>query len=157
MLCYIWGAIMLGLAIVVLVPMFSRRGFAIAAALFPFILLIIAATYCVTGYLIGRRRRFGAWLGVTVATLTALLQLVMHLNIMRISLTPGWLAVDALLQRYSWGIRLSNKESSSDRLGRGFPCGSVSHVGRPIHWQSECAESSELAATFPKWWTRCKP
>jgi hypothetical protein len=97
MLCYIWGAIMVGLAIVVLVPMFSRRGFAIAAALFPFIVLVIAVTYCVMGYLIGRRRRFGAWLGVTVATLTALLQLVMHLNIMRINLTPGWLAVDALL------------------------------------------------------------
>jgi hypothetical protein len=88
---------MLVIAIVTLVPMFSGRGFAIAAALFPFIVLIIAVMYCVMGYLIGQRRRFGAWLGVTVATLTALLQFVMHLDIMWISLTPGWLAIDGLL------------------------------------------------------------
>ena len=96
-LCYIWGAIMLWLVIVMLVPLFSRRGFAIAGALFPCIVLIVAVTYFVTGFLIGRRRRSGAWLGVTVAIFTALLQSVMHLDIMWISLTPGWLALDALL------------------------------------------------------------
>lgn len=49
----------------------------IAGALFPVIVLILALTYFVTGYFIGRRRRFGAWLGVTVATATALLQFVL--------------------------------------------------------------------------------
>ena len=78
-------------------PLFSRHGFAIAAALFPSIVLIIAVIYCVTGYFIAQRRRVGAWLGVAVAVLTALLQLVLHLDIMWISLTPGWLALDALL------------------------------------------------------------
>ena len=34
---------------------------------------------------------------LAVAVLTALLQLGLHLDIMWISLTPGWLAVDALL------------------------------------------------------------
>lgn len=47
---------MLVLAIVVLIPTFSGREFAIAAAFFPFIVLMIAVTYCVTGYLIGQRR-----------------------------------------------------------------------------------------------------
>jgi hypothetical protein len=92
-----WGATLLLLSIIVTLPMFSRHGFAIAAALFPFVVLIIAVTYCVTGYLIGQRRRLGAWFGVTVATLTALLQFVLHLDIMWISLTPAWLAVDALV------------------------------------------------------------
>ena len=88
---------MILLIIAIVLPMFSGHGFAIAATPFLFIVLIIALTYGVTGYLIGRRRRFGAWLGVVVATLTALLQLVMHLDLMRISLTPAWLALDAVL------------------------------------------------------------
>jgi hypothetical protein len=96
-LCYLWGTILLLVALASAAPIFSRHGFVIAAALFPLIVLIVAVTYCVTGYFIGRRRRLGAWLGVTVATLTALLQFVMHLDIMWISLTPGWLIVDTLL------------------------------------------------------------
>ena len=96
-LCYSWGGILLLLTVAMTLPMFSRHGFVLAAAGFPLVVLIIAVTYCVTGYLIARRRRFGAWLGVTVATLTALLQFVLHLNIMWTSLTPGWLAVNALL------------------------------------------------------------
>src|SRR5262249_47267186 len=96
-LCFLWAAILLLLIILVVFPKSSGSGFAIAALPFLFIVLIIAVTYGLTGYLIGRRRRFGAWLGVTVATLTALLQLIMHLNIMWISLTPAWLALDAVL------------------------------------------------------------
>jgi len=77
--------------------MVSGHGFGIAAALFPAIVLLIALTYCTTGYLIARRRRLGAWLGVTVAILTLPLQFIMHLDIMWTSLTPGWLITDALL------------------------------------------------------------
>jgi len=96
-LCYLWGTILLLVALASAAPMLSRHGFVIAAALFPLIVLIVAVTYGVTGYFIGQRRRFGAWLGVTVATLTAFLQFVMHLDMMWISLTPGWLIVDTLL------------------------------------------------------------
>ena len=95
---------MLWLSVAVTLPLVSRHRIAIAGALFPVVVLIIAGTYCVTGYLIARQRPLGAWLGVTVATLTALLQFVLHLYIMRVSLTPGWLAVDALLL----GLLLTN-------------------------------------------------
>jgi len=84
-------------AVASVAPMFSRHGFSIAGALFPLIVLIIALAYCVTGYFIGQRRRLGRWLGLTVATLTLLLQLVMQLDIMRISLKPAWIIVDTLL------------------------------------------------------------
>ena len=96
-LCYIWGAILLLLSVVVVIPMLSGRSTVIAGALFPVVVLIIALTYFLTGYFIGRRRRLGAWLGITVSTGTALLQFVLHLDMMRISLTPSWLAIDALL------------------------------------------------------------
>lgn len=96
-LCYVWGFILLLNAMAGAAPMFSGHGFVIVAAVLPAIVLMIALTYGITGYLIGRRRRVGAWLGVTVAILTGLLQSVMHLDIRWISLTPGWLVVDALL------------------------------------------------------------
>lgn len=80
-----------------MLPLFSRHRVAIAAALFPLVVSIMAVAYCITGYLIAQQRRLGARLGVAVAVLTALLQLGLHLDIMWISLTPGWLAVDALL------------------------------------------------------------
>lgn len=96
-LCYLWGIILLSVAVAAASPMFSGHGFVIAAALFPLIVLTVAVPYFITGYFISRRRRLGAWLGVALATLTALLQFVMHLDIMWISLTPGWLVVDALL------------------------------------------------------------
>ena len=96
-LCYVWGFILLVNATAGAVPMFSGHGFVIAAALFPGIVLMIALTYGTTGYLISRRSRVGAWLGVTLAILTGLLQFDMHLDIMWISLTPGWLVVDTIL------------------------------------------------------------
>ena len=96
-LCYIWGAVLLLVSVASALPMVSRHAFALAGAVFPFIVLIIGVTYCVTGRLIGQRRRFGAWLGAAVATLTALLQFVLHLYIMWISLTPAWLVIDALV------------------------------------------------------------
>lgn len=96
-LCYLWGLMLLLVAVAAVAPAFSRHGFAIAAALFPLIVLIVAVPYFVTGYFISRRRRLGAWLGVTVAMVTALLQFVMHLDIMWISLTPAWIIVDTLL------------------------------------------------------------
>ena len=96
-LCFSWSALLLLLTVLVAIPMFSGHGFAIAAALFPAVVLMIAGTYGLTGYLIYRRRRSGAWLGVAVAVLGALLQFAIHLDIMSTSLTPGWLAVDAVL------------------------------------------------------------
>ena len=96
-LCYIWGAILLLLTMDMMLHLFSRRGFAFAGAPFPLIVLIIGVTYCVTAYRITQRRRSGAWLGVIVAALTALLQFILHLDIMWISLTPAWLALDALV------------------------------------------------------------
>jgi len=80
-----------------LAPLFSGHGFAIAGALFSMIVLAIALIYCLVGYLMHLRSRTGAWLGVTVAALTLPLQLVMHLDLMWVSLTPVWLAVDALV------------------------------------------------------------
>lgn len=103
-LCYVWGAVLLWLGVAVMLPIFSRHRFAIAAALFPLVVLTIAVTYVVSGYLIAQRRRIGAWFGVTVAVLTALVQGVLHLDIMWISLTPIWLAVNALLL----GLLLTN-------------------------------------------------
>lgn len=88
---------LLVVAIAAVTPAFSRHGFMIAAVLFPSIVLMVAATYFVTGYFISRRRRLGAWLGVVVAVVTAALQLVMHFAIMWISLTPAWIIVDTLL------------------------------------------------------------
>ncbi|MFL5612943.1 MAG: hypothetical protein ACJ796_04705 [Gemmatimonadaceae bacterium] len=96
-LCYLWGIVLLTVAIAAASPMFSGHGFVIAAALFPLVVLIVAVAYFVTGYFIHRRRRLGAWLGITVAIVTALLQFVMHLDFMWINLTPAWLVVDAVL------------------------------------------------------------
>ena len=79
------------------IPMFSAHGLVVTALLFPFVVLIIGVAYVLTGDLIRRRRRLGAWLGVTLGALTAILQFVMHLYILRLNLTPGWLVVDALL------------------------------------------------------------
>jgi hypothetical protein len=94
-LCLVWGAVLLYLAIVVLVPLFAGHGGALGGALFAVIVLVIAVLYGVTGYLIGQQRRTGARLGVIVAALTVPLQLVMHLDIRRTNLTPAWLLVDA--------------------------------------------------------------
>jgi hypothetical protein len=77
--------------------LFAGHGTAIAGALFSIIVLAIALIYFVVGYLLHRRRRAGAWLGATVAALTLPLQLVMHLDVMWVSLTPAWLAIDALV------------------------------------------------------------
>lgn len=96
-LCYLWGIVLLTVAIAAASPVFSGHGFVLAAALFPLIVLIVAVAYFVIGYFIQRRRRLGAWLGITVAIVTAFLQFVMHLDLMWISLTPAWLVVDAVL------------------------------------------------------------
>lgn len=96
-LCFLWGIVLLLVAGASAAPMFSGHRFAIAGAMFPLIVLLVALAYCVTGYLIGRRRRLGAWLGLTIGTLTLLLQPVIQLDIMYISLKPGWIIVDTLL------------------------------------------------------------
>lgn len=62
-LCCIWGIVLLLLTAAMVIPMFSGHGFVIATAVFPFIVWTMAVTYCVSGYLVGRRRRSGAWLG----------------------------------------------------------------------------------------------
>lgn len=79
------------------IPGLSTHGLVIAAMLFPAVVFILAAAYCLSGYLIVRQRKFGAWLGGSLAAGTTALQFVMHLYMMHINLTPAWLIVNAVV------------------------------------------------------------
>lgn len=96
-LSYAWGAILLVSTVAVLLPLLSRPRAFIAALGFLSIVLVIAVAYCLSGYLIHRRRSIGAWFSATLVTLTTALQLVMHLNFWGVNMKPPWLLVNALL------------------------------------------------------------
>lgn len=96
-LCYAWGIILLVLSLVVLLPLLSRPRTLIAALGFLSIVIIIGAVYCLSGYLIRRRGRFGAWFTGAVVVLTTALQVDMHLNFEGVDMKPPWLIVNALL------------------------------------------------------------
>lgn len=105
-LCYAWGITLLVAVGAMVIPGLSTHGLVIAATLFPAVVFILAATYCLSGYLIGRQRRSGAWLGATLAAGTTALQFVMHLYLMHINMTPPWLVVNGvilLLVLMNWG------------------------------------------------------
>jgi len=96
-LCYAWGIILLVPTVVILVPLLSRPRAFIGAMGFLSIVLIIGAAYCLSGHLIRRRRRFGAWFTGTVVAVTTALQFSMHLNFAHVNMKPPWLIVNALL------------------------------------------------------------
>lgn len=64
---------------------------------FPSIVISIGLAYCVSAYLLRRRRRSGAWFTATLVVFTSALQLFMHLNCERVNMKPPWLIVNALL------------------------------------------------------------
>jgi len=96
-LCYAWGIILLASAAAISLPLLSRPRAFIAAVGFLSIVLIIAVAYCLSGYLIRRQRRSGAWFTGALVALTTALQLFMHLSLERVNMKPPWLIVNALL------------------------------------------------------------
>ena len=105
-LCYAWGGILLVLVVAMVAPSLSAHRFSMAVTLFPAVVLLFAITYGLSGYLVHRRLKFGAWLGAGMAVATTALQPVMQLYLMHLDLKPAWLVVNALVLALilaSWG------------------------------------------------------
>src|SRR5438874_11433972 len=76
-LCWIWGLLILGGGLALLIPALVVPGL-LCSIIVAALLLACAAGYCVAGYYLRKARRAGAGLASCVAVLVSLLQIGAH-------------------------------------------------------------------------------
>ncbi len=98
-LCWIWGLLILGGGLALLIPALvvpGLRGAIIVAAL----LLACSAGYCVAGYYLRKARRAGAGLAICVAVLVSLLQIGAHTRAASVGLVVNIVIVVLIIMNW---------------------------------------------------------